>query len=50
MAEIVSHKGFVYLSNTDSIVTNEVGAEIMEKYKGDGVGQFKLSTLDDKLY
>ena len=50
MAEIVSHKGLVYLSNTDSIVTNEVGAEIMEKYKGDGVGQFKLSTLADKLY
>lgn len=50
MAEIVSHKGIVYLSNTDSIVTNEVGAEIMEKYKGDGVGQFKLSTLTDKLY
>lgn len=50
MAEIVSKKGSVYLSNTDSIVTNEIGAEIMEKYKGDGVGQFKLSTFTDKLY
>ena len=50
MAEIVSHKGTVYLSNTDSIVTDEIGAEIMEKYKGDGVGQFKLSKLTDKLY
>lgn len=50
MAEIVSKKGSVYLSNTDSIVTNEIGAEIMEKYKGDGVGQFKLSTFTDRLY
>ena len=50
MAEIVARKGSVYLSNTDSIVTNEIGAEVMEKYKGDGVGQFKLSTFTDKLY
>lgn len=50
MAEIVSKKGSVYLSNTDSIITNEIGAEIMEKYKGDGVGQFKLSTFTDRLY
>lgn len=50
MAEIVSSKGSVYLSNTDSIITNEIGAEIMEKYKGDGVGQFKLSTFTDRLY
>lgn len=50
MAEIVFKKGSVYLSNTDSIVTNEIGAEVMEKYKGDGVGQFKLSTFTDRLY
>lgn len=50
MAEIVSKKGCVYLSNTDSIITNEIGAEVMEKYKGDGVGQFKLSTFTDRLY
>lgn len=50
MAEIVSKKGLVYLSNTDSIITNEIGAEIMEKYKGDYVGQFKLSTFTDRLY
>lgn len=50
MVEIVKNKGSVYLSNTDSIVTDEIGAAIMEKYKGDGVGQFKLSTITDRLY
>lgn len=50
MIEVVKNKGKVYLSNTDSIVTDEIGAEVMEKYKGDGLGQFKLSTKTDKLY
>lgn len=50
MAEIVKNKGTVFLSNTDSIVTDEIGAEVMEKYKGNGVGQFKLSTSTDRLY
>lgn len=50
MAEIVTNKGYVYLSNTDSIVTNEVGAAVMEKYTGNKVGQFKLSTFTDRLY
>lgn len=50
MVEVVKNKGKVYLSNTDSIVTDERGAEIMEKYKGDKLGQFKLSTKTDKLY
>lgn len=50
MAEIVKNKGKVFLSNTDSIITDEVGAEIMEKYKGSGVGQFKLSTYTDRLF
>ena len=50
MAEIVSKKGTVYLSNTDSIITDEIGAEIMEKYKGTKVGQFKLEKTSDRLY
>lgn len=50
MAEIVKNKGNVYLSNTDSIVTDEIGAEIMQKYIGSDVGKFKLSTKTDKLF
>ena len=50
MAEIVSHNGKVFLSNTDSIITDEIGAEIMEKYKGDNVGEFKLEVVSDKLF
>lgn len=50
MAEIVKKKGVVYLSNTDSIVTNEKGAEVMQKYMGDNVGQFKLELSTDKLF
>lgn len=50
MMEIISKKGSVYISNTDSIVTDKIGAEVMEKYKGDNVGQFKLSTFSDRLY
>ena len=50
MSEIVKNKGKVFLSNTDSIVTDETGAKVMESYKGNGIGQFKLSTITDKLY
>ena len=50
MAEIVNNKGKVFLSNTDSIITDEIGAEIMEKYTGNNVGEFKLETSSDKLY
>lgn len=50
MMEIVKNKGKVFLSNTDSIITDEIGAEIMEKYTGKEVGQFKLENTSDKLY
>lgn len=50
MAEIVSKKGTVYMSNTDSIVTDEIGAEVMLKHMGDDVGKFKLEKVADKLY
>ena len=50
MAEILQQKGKVYLSNTDSIVTDKIGASVMQKYIGTDVGEFKLSTKTDKLY
>ena len=50
MVEIIKNKGTVYLSNTDSIITDEIGAEIMEKYKGNEVGQFKLEQVSNRLY
>lgn len=50
MAEISNVKGIVYLSNTDSIVTDTKGAEIMKKYLGENVGQFKISSKVDRLY
>lgn len=49
MSEIANKKGNVYLSNTDSIVTDDIGAEVMQKYIGDKVGQFKLSKKADRL-
>lgn len=50
MVEIIKNKGNVYISNTDSIVTDEIGAEIMNKYLKDEVGYFKLSTKTDRLF
>ena len=50
MAEIQKNKGVVFLSNTDSIVTDDYGAEVMQKYIGTDVGQFKLSAKTDRLY
>lgn len=50
MAEIVSKGGNVYLSNTDSIITDEIGANVMNKYMGDEAGKFKLEKVSDRLY
>lgn len=50
MIEIVKNKGKVYLSNTDSIITDDIGNEVMQQYKGFKVGQFKLANKADKLY
>ena len=50
MGEIVDAGGNVYLSNTDSIVTDSIGADIMQRYIGVGVGQFKLSSQTDRLF
>ena len=50
MFEIRKNGGSVYLSNTDSIVTDERGAEVMQKYIGKEIGQFKQSLKTDRLY
>ena len=50
MSEIRKKGGIVYLSNTDSIVTDDIGADIMSKYLGLDVGQFKLEGTYDRLY
>lgn len=49
MVEITDKGGKVYLSNTDSIVTDVIGAEILDKYKGTDVGQFKLEGTHKRL-
>jgi len=50
MIKIRQNGGTVYLSNTDSIVTDEKGAEVMLPIISDKMGDFKLSTFTDKLY
>lgn len=41
--------GKVYISNTDSIFTDEVGMDYMSKFIGDGVGEFKLERQADRF-
>lgn len=50
MAEINKNKGTVFLSNTDSIVTDEIGNSVMQKYLGKEVGAFKLENKVKRLY
>ena len=50
MGMIVSKGGTVYLSNTDSIVTDDIGMEVMDKYIGTEVGKFKIASKCDKLF
>lgn len=50
MKEIQEKGGLVYISNTDSIVTDEIGADVMSKYLGDKAGQFKLEGTFDRLF
>lgn len=50
ISEIQDKKGKIYLSNTDSIVTDNIGAEIMQKYLGKNAGQFKLEQQATRLY
>lgn len=50
MADVKAGGGIVYISNTDSIITNSKGADIMQAYIGDEIGQFKIKTICDKLF
>lgn len=50
MAEINKSKGIVYLSNTDSIITDDYGADVMQKYLGNKAGEFKLKQQATRLY
>lgn len=50
MRDIRKKGGIVYLSNTDSIVTDDIGADVMSKYIGTDVGQFKVEGIFDRLY
>ena len=49
MSDIVDAGGKVYLSNTDSIFTDKVGSDVMKKYVGDELGQFKLEKQANKF-
>lgn len=50
MREVNDKKGTVYISNTDSIITDDYGADVMAKYMGSNAGQFKLKGTYDRLY
>lgn len=50
MAEINKKGGTVYLSNTDSIITNKIGADIMQRHIGTEVGKFKLENKVNRFY
>ena len=50
MYEISKNGGIVYISNTDSIITDEKGHKIMKKYVGENIGEFKLEKVADRLY
>lgn len=41
--------GTVYISNTDSIFTDNIGMDYMSKYIGNGVGEFKLERTASKF-
>lgn len=50
MREINNAGGKVYLSNTDSIVTDTTGFMVMQKYISNDVGGFKIETRAKELY
>ena len=50
ISEIVENGGHVYLSNTDSIITDEIGYFVMKRYIGEKVGELKLELVSNKLY
>lgn len=50
IALITRNGGTVYLSNTDSIVTDVIGFAIMQPFIGEDVGKFKVEKRAEKLY
>lgn len=48
--KIRKNGGTVYISNTDSIITDTKGAEVMLPIVSDRMGGFKLSTYTNRLY
>lgn len=50
ISKIKSAGGEVYLSSTDSILTNECGFNAVREFLGDGIGQLKLVNVGEKLY
>ena len=50
MAEINKNGGTVYLSNTDSIITDKIGSDVIQRYVGKEVGKFKLENKVNRLY
>lgn len=50
MYEIRKNGGIVYISNTDSIITDNIGHKIMQKYVGKEIGEFKLEKVSNRLY
>lgn len=49
MSKIRKQGGICFLSNTDSIITNEKGAEVMLPIVSNELGKFKLELKTDKL-
>lgn len=49
IGEIHKNGGIVYLSSTDSIITDTIGARVMKQYVGDELGRFKLEMKTNKL-
>lgn len=50
MTNITKNGGICFLSNTDSIITDTKGSEVMFPVVGTELGEFKLSTKTDKLF
>lgn len=50
MNNIIKYGGKVFLSNTDSIITDKIGNKVMQDSIGQYAGQFKLEKTSDRLY
>lgn len=50
MTKIILKKGRVFLSNTDSIITDKIGAEVLSNFLGDDIGEFKLERKENELF